>query len=420
MNPTTPKAAVDCALAGIRAVDPYTIVSGALKTANLGPVSVVSVGKAAAAMARGASATLGDHVRRGIIIAPGDIDPPDERWTTYRGGHPIPTEAGVIGARAIFDLAESLGADDTLLCLISGGASALMTLPADGISLADTQTLTDQLLRAGATITELNCVRKHIDALKGGRLARLASPARVIAFVLSDVIGDPLDVIASGPTVPDQTTIADAIQVLQARKVWERTPVPIRRYLESGVDESPKADDPCFANVTATVIGNNTKAAEAARNRAMALGYEAQVMTTTEAGEAREVGARLADFAQALQRTMTAPQALIFAGETTVTVTGSGRGGRNQELALAAAIALKGTTGITLVSVGTDGIDGPTDAAGAVADSQTIVRASALGLDARAALENNDAYPFWQALGDLIVTGPTGTNVMDLIVVTID
>ena len=422
MTPPTPKPAVTCALEGIRAVDPYTIVNGALNRSDFaqGPISVVSVGKAAAAMALGAWDALGDRITQGIIIAPTEVAPFDQRWQTYQGGHPIPTDVGVQGAAAIRDLATSLDAADTLLCLISGGASALMTLPAASISLSDTQTVTNHLLRAGATIAELNCVRKHVDALKGGRLARLASPARVVALVLSDVVGDPLDVIASGPTVPDPTTITDAIGILHHRNVWPQTPPSIRHHLESHTDESPKPGDPCFATVTSTIIGNNTKAAEAALHTATKLGYTSQIVTTTLTGEAREVGNTIAQTARALQTTAATPQALIYAGETTVTVTGSGRGGRNQELTLAAAITLDGTIGITLTSIGTDGIDGPTDAAGAVADGQTLTRARTLGLDASAALTNNDAYPFWQTLGDLVMTGPTGTNVMDLVIVTID
>jgi glycerate 2-kinase len=423
VTPDDSRAAVDCALAGIRAVDPYTLVVEALQsTHHPGHLSVISIGKAAAAMARGAWSAVGNQISRGIIVAPTPVDPPSTHWSVYQGGHPIPTEAGVLGAHAVLDLVTSLTADDTLLCLISGGASALMTFPADGIALADAQTLTTTLLRAGATIAELNCVRKHIDRLKGGRLARLASPARVIALILSDVVGDPVDVIASGPTVPDPTTVADAIRILHDRNIWQQTPPAIRQYLESATDESPKPGDPCFASVTSTIIGNNTKAAEAARAHAESLGYHAAIVTTTLTGESRDVGAAIIHHARALQATLSPPSrhALIYAGETTVTVTGSGRGGRNQELTLAAAIALDGNRGITLTSIGTDGIDGPTDAAGAVANGHTLSRARTLGLDAHHALADNDAYPFWQALGDLIITGPTGTNVMDLVVMTIE
>lgn len=422
-------AAVDCALAGIRAVDPYDITRDAVHSAQLtAPVSVVAVGKAARAMMRGALDAVGPQLARGIVIAPPAGDMPDQkaatdslndaRITSFLGGHPIPNEQGVTGARAIHDLASSLGAHDTLLCLISGGASALAMLPADGVSLADIQQLTSRLLRAGATIQELNCVRKHLDGLKGGRLARLAAPARLVAYVLSDVVGDPLDVIASGPTVPDPTTIADAVTILKSYDVWEDAPSSVRTHLQSANDESPKPGEEYFANTTTSIIGNNTRAALAARVHAESLGYDAAVTTVTMTGEAREVGDEIARHAIASK--VTRPTCLIYAGETTVTVTGTGSGGRNQELALGAALALQGHPGFSVASVGTDGIDGPTDAAGAVATSDTIDRAEAMGLDPRHALARNDAYPFWNALGDLVMTGPTGTNVMDLVVVTID
>ena len=435
-------------MAGIRAVDPYTIVAEALRrapgeaTGENSAVTVVAAGKGAAAMARAAADTLGDRIDRGVILAPVPVDAPSARWRVYRGGHPIPSDEGVRAAREIHQLVCALDGSTTLLCLISGGASALMMLPPDDVPLADAQAVTTALLRAGATIAELNCVRKHIDQLKGGRLARLAAPAAVVALILSDVVGDPLDVIASGPTVPDPTTIADAIGILRNRGVWEQTPASVRRHLESGGDESPKPGDSCFATTVSVLVGNNGKAAEAARAHAESLGYDATVVTTTLTGESRDVGASIAQHALALQahRAPNAPpQCLVYAGETTVTVTGSGIGGRNQELALAAAIVLDGSRGITLASIGTDGIDGPTDAAGAVADGRTLPRARALGearspaagwltqllparalgLDASRALATNDAYPFWRALGDLVITGPTGTNVMDLIVVTI-
>jgi hydroxypyruvate reductase len=245
-------------------------------------------------------------------------------------------------------------------------------------------------------------------------------------LIVSDVIGDPLDVIASGLTVPDPTTIADASAVLRTRGVWDAVPVSVRQHLDIGDDESPKPGDPCFERVTSAIIGNNRIAAEAACVRAESLGYAASVVTTTLAGEARDAGAQIARDALVRQATRQAtlhaadrPLCLIYAGETTVTVTGPGLGGRNQELALAAALELDGHMGITVTSVGTDGIDGPTDAAGASADGTTLPRSRDLDLDAQRALRDNDAYPFWQSLGDLVITGPTGTNVMDLIVVTI-
>lgn len=424
--------AVDCALAGVRAVDPFAIMRAALDPTHASvldsmsdvrsPVSLVAMGKAAVAMARGAVDALGERIDRGVLVAPNlDAAWEDPRLTAFIGGHPIPSVNGERGARAILDLVRVARANETVLCLISGGASALTMLPADRISLADIQLLTSQLLRAGATIAELNCVRKHIDQLKGGRLARLAAPARMLTLVLSDVIGDPVDVIASGPTVPDPTTIDEAIAILQRRGVWDHAPASIRMYLLHGNDESPKPGDPAFSHTKTIVVGNNRVAAEAARAHAESLGYVTTIETLSLAGEARDVGAELARAAIAVASAdPKARRCFIYAGETTVTVTGHGLGGRNQELALGAAIALDGHPEITIASVGTDGIDGPTDAAGAVATGDTLARARTIGLDAARALVANDAYPFWHALDDLVMTGPTGTNVMDLVIVTIN
>jgi hydroxypyruvate reductase len=383
-------------------------------------IAVVAVGKAAAAMARGAQFALGARISRGIVVAPTPSHIPGA-WETYVGGHPIPNAEGAAGARAIRALATSLRDGETLLCLVSGGASALMALPADGISLADMQSVTNQLLRAGATIGELNCVRKHVDQLKGGRLAALASPASVVALILSDVVGDPVDVIASGPTVADPTTIADAIGILRARGVWESAPASVRAHLEARNDESPKPEDSRLARSAYTLVGNNTKAAAAAAARAKELGYAPRVITTSLTGEAREVGAEIAREALTARAAKDPAEgiALIYAGETTVTVTGNGLGGRNQELVLGAAFTLDGTSGVTMTSIGTDGIDGPTDAAGAWADGDTVRRARERRLDPAAALANNDAYSLLKTIDALVVTGPTGTNVMDLVVVTL-
>jgi len=424
MTPDAVACAVACALAGVRAVAPFDIVAEALADAAFreelgkGRVAVVSVGKAAATMARGAQFALGAHIESGIVIGPTPADVPGA-WRIFVGGHPIPNEEGAEGGRAVRELAQSLGASDTLLCLISGGASALMALPADVLALSDMQWVTNRLLRAGATIGELNCVRKHLDQLKGGRLAALAAPARVVALILSDVIGDPVDVISSGPTVPDPTTIADAIAILRQRGAWDDAPASVRDYLTSANDESPKPGDARLARSSYRIIGNNTKAADAAAACATEHGYSATVVTTRLMGEARDVGTAIVrDVLDARAQNRGAPFARVYAGETTVTVRGDGRGGRNQELVLSAALALEGTTGVTITSIGTDGIDGPTDAAGAWADGSMVSRARERGLDPMAALARNDAYPFLQSLDALVMTGPTGTNVMDLIVIT--
>lgn len=418
-RPVTHHDAVRCALAGIAAADPAVLMERALTGHTYGPnVSLVAVGKAAGAMAAAAADILGPYLRRGIVIAPTPVSLPGAPVVAYRGGHPVPTTEGVRAAGAVHRLAGSLAAEDVLLCAISGGASSLMTLPPDDVTLDDVRDVTRLLLDAGATIDELNCVRKHLDQLKGGRLAALAFPARVEALVLSDVIGDPVTTIASGPTVPDPTTVADATGVLRGRGLWDVIPTRVRDHLEAN-HESPKPGDMRFAKARTRVIGSNAIAAEAAVAYARGLGYGAHVVTTALAGEAREAGARIAAEARTAWASADAPLALVYGGETTVTVTGPGLGGRNQELALAAGIALDRTEGITIASVGTDGVDGPTDAAGAVADGTTITRARARGLDAAAALASNDSYRFWTGLGDVVTTGPTGTNVMDLVIVTI-
>ena len=300
-----------------------------------------------------------------------------------------------------------------------------MMLPPAGVALEEVRKTTDLLLRAGATIQELNCVRKYFDDLKGGRLARAAAPAQVLALVLSDVIGDPLDVIASGPLSPDPTTFDVAVEVLKARDVWERLPDAVRRHMELGVlgssEEPPKKEDPSFERVQVHVIGNNRIAAESAVREAERRGYKTELLSISLTGKARDVGRMLAPRAIALHRNRGGARAgFVAAGETTVTVRGNGRGGRNHELALGAALDLAGKRGIVVGSMGTDGIDGPTDAPGAVIDGTTVHRARALGLDPLDTLARNDAYTLLHAVGDLVVTGPTGTNVMDVHVVLVD
>ncbi|MEO7041521.1 MAG: DUF4147 domain-containing protein [Gemmatimonadaceae bacterium] len=408
--------AVTCALAGIAAVDPGDLVRRALAQRPVeGNITIVAVGKAAGAMASAALEVLGSAVRKGVVISrdPVQLSGPVD---CFIGGHPVPNERGAVGAREIETIAEALTADDTLLCLVSGGASALMALPADGISMHDMASVTTSLLRAGARIDELNCVRKHLDRLKGGRLAARAFPARVVALVLSDVVGDDVSTIASGPTVADPTTIAQAISILKAHHIWEQAPASVRAHLDQEGDESPKADDPRLALSDSRVIGSNVNAADAARTQATSLGYAARVVTTRLSGEASKVGADIVRDVQAELAREKKNVALIFAGETTVTVRGTGTGGRNQELVLGAAMAMDGASGITVTSLGTDGVDGPTDAAGAVADGGSISRARALHLDPSAALTANDTHAFWKALGALVRTGPTGTNVMDIVV----
>ena len=383
---------------------------------------VLAVGKAALAMARGARAVLGDRVAEGVAVAPsGSAGTRPEGFRVFRGGHPLPTRQGVAGAVELRDTAREAGPGDHIVLLLSGGGSALLTLPLPGISLDDVRRVTELLTLAGAPIGELNAVRKHIESLKGGRLAAIAHPAPVTALVLSDVVGDPLDVIASGPVSPDPSTFDQARSVLMARGVWEDSPASVRALLELGsdgrADETPKESADVFAGVGVEIIGNAELAARSAAEEARRLGYRARVESTEVVGEAREVGAALASSALRLRASGSLPACLVSAGETTVTVRGGGRGGRNQEVALGAARRLAGGEGVLVCSCGTDGVDGPTDAAGALATGSTLSRALALGLNPDEHLGRNDAYGFFEPLGDLVRTGPTETNVMDLMLV---
>jgi glycerate 2-kinase len=311
-----------------------------------------------------------------------------------------------------------------VICLISGGGSSMMPLPRDGISVSDKRQITDLLLKSGATITEINTVRKHISEFKGGWLAKKAYPATVLNLIMSDVIGDPLDFIASGPTVPDSTTFSDAILVLRKYSLWNKAPASIAKVLSDGergiIPETPKANDESFKKVHNVVIGNNRLASQAARTALKSAGLNALLLTSMLEGEARHVGTVLSSIAHELtisNNPVQKPAAILAGGETTVTVTGTGKGGRNQELALGAAVKLDGLDGVVVVSLTTDGVDGPTDAAGAIVDGKTLSRAKKMSLSPQKFLADNDSYSFFSKLGDLIFTGPTGTNVNDISVI---
>jgi glycerate 2-kinase len=388
-------------------------------------VWIVGGGKAATAMVAALHQILGARLDGGLVVTKighmdSDLDVgPVE---VVEAGHPLPDEAGVRGAKRIADLLASATERDLVLAVISGGGSALLTLPSAGLSLADLRETTGLLLRAGATIVELNAVRKHLSQIKGGGLARLAGGAAVASLILSDVVGDPLDVIASGPTVPDPTTYAAAVSVLKRTDLMGRVPQAVRQHLQAGLrgelPDTPKAGSEFLTRVHNVIVGSNRLAAEAAVREARARGLDALLLSTFVEGEAREVARVAAALAKELvtyDRPVPRPACLVWGGETTVTVDGQGKGGRNQELALAAAVSMQGLPDVVLVALGTDGTDGPTDAAGAVATGDTIARAQVRGLDPLAHLADNDAYPFFDALGDLIRTGPTGTNVNDLL-----
>ncbi len=430
--------------AALEAVNPYRAVQNVLRiedsTVHLGAdatwdlgscagIWLIAAGKAAVPMAQAAVDVLGASLARGVVVtkrehAAGHTLP--ERLEIIEAGHPVPDDAGLEGARAVARLARKAKAAYRVLVLLSGGGSALLPLPADTLTLDDLQATTSQLLRAGATIDEINAVRKHLSQLKGGQLARRAAPAPVVALILSDVVGDPLDVIASGPTAPDPTTFAEAQAVLARYELHERIPTTVRETLAEGaggeLPETPKPGDPLFERVRNLIIGSNRMAAQAAVATAERLGYRALLLSTFIEGEAREIGRVAAGLVKGIRAygdPLSPPACLVWGGETTVSVRGDGRGGRNQELALAAALALEGQPAWAIMALATDGADGPTDAAGAIVDGETIPRARAQGWAPHAALAENNAYPLLDAAGALMNIGPTGTNVNDLLVILV-
>lgn len=389
-------------------------------------IYVVGGGKASGAMAEALEQVLGNSVTEGIINVPHNSKNKTRIIKLHGANHPVPDEAGVEGTRQMLKIAEEAGDKDLVICLISGGGSSMMPLPRGKISLADKREMTDALLKSGATINEMNTVRKHISDFKGGWLAKKAYPATILNLILSDVVGDPLDFIASGPTVPDSTTFDDATKVLKKYHLWEKAPATIKRVLRDGekglISETPKTGDKAFEKVHNVVLGNNRYSSLAACERLQSQGLNSLLLTATLEGEARQVGIVLASFARevlASGNPVSKPAGMVAGGETTVIVTGNGKGGRNQEIPLAAAVKLKGLEGVVLASLSTDGIDGPTDAAGAVVDGKTLNRAIKSKMAPEKFLANNDSYHFFSKLNDLIFTGPTGTNVNDISVIVV-
>ena len=421
--------------AAVRAVDPAEAIRRHVQRTgarlSIGPETVdlekvrqvvaVGLGKAGASMAGAVEGILGDRLSRGLVVTKYGHVQPTQKIRLHEAGHPVPDDAGFAGAQALLEQVQGLGPDDLVLVLISGGGSALTPAPVAGITLGEKQALTKALLACGADIREMNTLRKHISRIKGGQLARAAAPARVYTLILSDIVGDPLDAIASGPTVPDPTTYQDALGILDKYRIRQEIPASIRSYLEAGAagqhPETPKPDDPLFQRVKSVMVASNIQALEAAETEARRLGLQAMILSSFVEGETREIArmhAALAMEVRASGHPAQAPVCLITGGETTVTLKGKGKGGRNQEFALAAALDIAGLPEVVVFSAGTDGTDGPTDAAGALADGATVERAKALGLSPRGALDGNDAYPFFERLGDLVITGPTRTNVMDV------
>lgn len=409
--------------AAIAAANPATMVEAALRRRRdldcYEHIFVAGAGKASGTMARAAGRVLGPRIAAGCVAVK-DGDPARcRRIDLLPCGHPDPDARGLAAAQRIAELCAAAGPRDLVLFLLSGGASALLPAPAPPITLAEKQQTTKLLLASGATIHQMNAVRKHISTIKGGWLAKLAAPARVVTLALSDVVGDQLDVIGSGPTAPDASTFADALAVLDRYGLRARVPRSVRDRLERGLDETPKPGDPVFAHVENRIVGSNQKSLEAAAAKAKALGYRTLILASTIEGETRDVARMHAAIARQIRvcgQPVKPPACIVSGGETTVTIRGEGKGGRNQEFALAAAIDIAGLENTLILSAGTDGTDGPTDAAGAIAHGQTVARSKT---DAAEALANNDSYPFFEKLGDLVITGSTGTNVMDLHVVLV-
>jgi len=389
-------------------------------------IYVVGGGKASGSMAEAVEQTLGKRITSGLVNVPHGSKSKTNIIELHGASHPVPDEAGVEGTRQMLRIADQAESEDLVICLISGGGSSLMPLPRGNISLSDKRELTNALLRSGATINEINTVRKHISDFKGGWLAKKAYPATILNLILSDVMGDPLDFIASGPTVPDSTTFADAAEVLKKYKLWFQASASVRKVLSDGVKgaipETPKAEDEAFKKVFNVVVGNNRYASLAACQQLKSAGLNTLLLTATLEGEARQVGTVLASIAKEVAASgnpVAKPAGIVAGGETTVTVTGKGLGGRNQEIALAAALKLKGLDGVVVASLSTDGVEGPTDAAGAIVDGETLARATEMGLAAEKFLAENDSYHFFSKLSDLIFTGPTGTNVNDISVIVV-
>jgi glycerate 2-kinase len=404
---------LDMFRAAVAAASPALCVPPHLPKPPKGRTIVVGAGKAAASMAAAVEANWPGALE-GLVVTRYGHGAPCRRVEVVEAAHPVPDAAGRAAAGRILDRVRGLGTDDLVLCLVSGGGSALLALPAPGLTLEDKQAVNRALLRSGANIGEMNCVRKHLSAIKGGRLAAAAAPARVLTLLISDVPGDDPSVIASGPTVPDPTTRADALAVFAKYAI--ELPAAVRRYLESPDSETPKPGDAAFARVENVLVATPQMALEAAARAAGKAGFRPLILGSAIEGEARDVALVHAGIArQCTEHGQPAepPCVLISGGETTVTVRGNGRGGRNAEFLLALAVALDGRDGVSAVAGDTDGIDGSEDNAGAVVEPSTLARAAAAGLDAKALLADNDGYRFFAGLGDLVVTGPTLTNVND-------
>jgi glycerate 2-kinase len=395
---------------------------------NYENIYVVGGGKACAPMAKAMEGLLGDKIDNGIIVVKYDHGLSLKKIETVEASHPIPDENGERGASDILRLLSGTGEKELIICLISGGGSALLVQPHKGITLQDIQTASTELLACGATIDEINTVRKHLSSIKGGQLAKAAYPSTLITLMLSDVVGDPMDIIASGPTVPDESTFEDAYAIIQKYTLEEKVSNSVCGFLRSGkmgeIEETPEHGNKIFDNTQNVIVGSNKIALNAAEKRAKDMGYNTIVLSSLVEGESREAAKFFAAIAKEVSRTGTPvskPACIIAGGETTVTIRGKGKGGRNQEFTLSAAIEIEGFEGVVILSAGTDGTDGPTDATGAIVDSNTCKDArKKFNLNAEEFLSRNDSYSFFKKTGEHIVTGPTMTNVMDIMISLID
>ncbi len=425
---------------GLKAADPFAAVERTLQVkenritvaersydaGRYRRILVIGGGKAASPMARALEDRFGSRIAKGLVVTKYGHDMPLETVQLREAAHPVPDEAGEKGARDILSLLEDVTEEDLVFCLLSGGGSALLPLPAPGITLPEKQATTRELLASGATIHEINAIRKHLSAIKGGGLAKAVWPGTLVSLILSDVIGDDLDTIASGPTVPDRSTFRECLEILDKYNLKERVPESVlarfRRGTRGDEAETPKAGDPVFEKTQAVIVGSAGMSLTAAREEARRRGYNTLVLSSMIEGETRDVARVHAAIGKEILKTgqpVSRPGCVISGGETTVTLRGKGLGGRNTEFVLAAAMEIGGLPQVVVFSAGTDGTDGPTDAAGAVADGKTLARAEEQGLSAARYLADNDSYHFFEALGDLVKTGPTMTNVMDLRIVIV-
>ncbi|MEO0248995.1 MAG: DUF4147 domain-containing protein [candidate division WOR-3 bacterium] len=404
--------------AGTQRVLPEKVLPEHLRGLDLGErVRLISVGKAGASSARVVSDLLGKSLLGGLVVSPEDCEIPG--LETIKSSHPLPDENSLLAGERALELVSSAGKDETLLVLLSGGASSLMEAPVRGISLEELRNIYDLMIMAGLGIREINTVRRHISRIKGGGLAVSSGARRLIVLIISDVVGNSLEDIGSGPTAPDPTLKAEAITILKRSDIWHALSESTREAIWNA-PETPKPDDPCFGRVQNIIVADNRMALSGIKDKASEMGYESIVVTDSLCGEAREVGFALggilAGIAEGRSDFSGRRVCLIFGGETTVRVRGNGTGGRNQELALACAMAIKGLRCVAVIAFSTDGKDGPTSAAGAFADGETCEIAFGKGLDAKEFLEHNDSHKFFRKVGRLIETGPTGTNVADCVV----